>query len=263
MFRIRIAVATRCFDQPLRQALRTAAASGASGVQFDARNELRPVDLSSTGRRELLHRLGELALRPAAFAFPLRRPLGEPGGLDARVAALKDAMQFAWDMNAPVVCVRSGRIPDDLSSEDGTLLIDVLNDLARHGNRVGATLCLTPTRDNPESLAALLAAVTEGPIGIDFDPAAFVTAGIDPIPAFRTLYGRVGHVTVRDALRDVDGGGAEVAVGRGEVVWDELLATLDEAGFDGWQTVVRTSGDDRIGDVTRAVAYVQNVRLGH
>ena len=112
----RIAVATRAFDQPLRSALVTAGRTGATGVQFDARNEVRPADLSSTGRRELRHRLEELKLQAASFTFPLRRPLAEAAGLDARVAAIKAALQFAWDMNAPVLCVRAGRVPDDLKS---------------------------------------------------------------------------------------------------------------------------------------------------
>ncbi|HUG94039.1 MAG TPA: sugar phosphate isomerase/epimerase family protein, partial [Planctomycetaceae bacterium] len=236
MTALRIAVATRCFDQPLRQALSTASGTGASGVQFDARNELRPADLSATGRRELLHRLSELQLRPASVSFPVRRPLADANGLEARVGGIKAAMQFAWELNAPIVCVRPGRAPQDLSSAEGRLLADVLNDLARHGNRVGATLCLTPTRESADALLNVVDSVTEGPVGIDFDPAAFVTAGFDATAAFQRLHARVAHFTVRDALRDVDGGGVEVPVGRGEVVWDELLATLDEAGYAGWQT---------------------------
>jgi sugar phosphate isomerase/epimerase len=258
---LRIAVATRGFDQPLRSALLTASRTGATGVQFDARNEVRPADLSATGRRELLHRLEELKLRPASFSFPLRRPLAEAAGLDERVAAIKAALQFAWDMNAPVLCVRPGRVPDDPASADGRLLVDVLNDLARHGNRVGATLCLTPSREPADALARVLDSVSEGPIGVDFDPAAFVMAGADPAEAYRRLHSRIGHVTVRDGIRDMDGG-TEVPVGRGEVVWDELLAAIDESEFTGWQTVVRTSGDDRIGDITRAVQYLHNIRTG-
>jgi sugar phosphate isomerase/epimerase len=256
---LRIAAATRCFNQPLRQALRTASGTGASGVQLDARHEVRPADLSATGRRELLHQLDELKLRPASFHFPTRRSLSDQTELDGRVAALKLAMQFAWDMNAPVLTVRAGRVPQDLAAGDGPLLIDVLNDLARHGNRVGTTLAIVPARDSAESLLRLLDAVTEGPIGVDFDPAAFVTAGFDPAAAYRQLYARVTHLTVRDAIRDIDGSGIEVPVGRGEVAWDELANVIAEAEYRGWQTVARTAGDDRVGDMTRAVEYLRNV----
>src|SRR5262249_36540747 len=39
---LKIAVATRCLNLPLKESLRAAARFGAAGVQFDAREELRP-----------------------------------------------------------------------------------------------------------------------------------------------------------------------------------------------------------------------------
>jgi sugar phosphate isomerase/epimerase len=66
------------------------------------------------------------------------------------------------------------------------------------------------------------------------------------------------HVRVRDGLRDTDGAGVEVPVGRGEVDWDELLAALAEINFAGWMTPDRTSGEDMAADAARAVSYVRN-----
>ena len=57
----------------------------------------------------------------------------------------------------------------------------------------------------------------------------------------------------------VDAGGLEVALGRGEVEWIEILPLLDEVAYAGWVTVVRTQGDDRGGDVARGVKYLSNV----
>src|SRR6266404_4886160 len=68
---LKIAVATRCLSLPLKDSLRVAASLGAKGVQFDAREELRPGDLTETGRRQLLHGLGELGLSVASLAFPM------------------------------------------------------------------------------------------------------------------------------------------------------------------------------------------------
>jgi sugar phosphate isomerase/epimerase len=83
-----IAVATRCLGQPLKPALVLAAQLGAAGVQLDCRNELKPDELSATGRRELMHRVEEMRLSITSLDFPLKRGLLDPDRLDARVAAL-------------------------------------------------------------------------------------------------------------------------------------------------------------------------------
>jgi sugar phosphate isomerase/epimerase len=258
---LKIAVATRCLNLPLKESLRAAASLGAKGVQFDAREELRPGDLTETGRRQLLHGLGELGLSVASLAFATRRSFYDEEQLDGRVAAVKRVMDYAWQLRAPVVAARMGKIPADKESKSYRILFDVLSDVARHGNQVGSTLAITPTHDSPEALAELIAEVKSGPVGIDFDPAVTVMSGHKPAQAFRALHPWVIHVTARDAIRDVDAGGVETALGRGEVDWVEFLPLLDEVEYAGWVTVNRTQGDDRAGDVARGVQYLKNVLL--
>jgi sugar phosphate isomerase/epimerase len=258
---LKIALATRCLNLPLKESLRAAASLGARGVQFDAREELRPGDLTETGRRQLLHGLAELGLAVASLVFPVRRSLYDEEQLDGRVAALKRVLDNAWQLRAPVVTARIGKIPADKESKSYRLLFDVLNDLARHGNQVGSTLAITPTHDSPQVLAELIESVKSGPLGIDFDPAVFVMSGHKPAETFRALHPWVNHVTARDAIRDVDAGGVETALGRGEVDWVEFLPLLDEIEYAGWVTVNRTQGEDRAQDVARGVQYLKNVLL--
>lgn len=262
MLSLRVAVATRCFQQPLKQSLITANAVGGQGVQFEVRNELKPSEFSETGRRQLLHYLDELGLSVSSLTFQTRRPLFEEQQLDARLAFIKEAMQFAFQLKAPVVTARIGRIPTDADSVESQVLCEVLSDLARYGNHIGATFAITPTNESPETLAQLIAKIGDGPLGINFDPATFVMIDQDPAEAFRTLHEFVMHVQIRDALRDIDGSGLEVPVGRGEVGWEEVLALLDEAGYRGWLTVDRTTGDDKQNDVARAVKYLRRVAAG-
>src|SRR5262245_2402745 len=82
---LRIALATRCLGLPLRGSLLAASSFGAAGVQLDVRDELKPGDLSETGRRQFLHQLEESGLSVASVAFPLRRALFDQEHLDARV----------------------------------------------------------------------------------------------------------------------------------------------------------------------------------
>ena len=257
----KIALATRCLNLSLKDSIRVAASLAVQGVQFDARDEIKPGELTDTGRRQLLHGLEQQGLSVASLAFPTRRSFYDEDQLDARVAAAKRTLELAWQLRARIVTARVGKVPADKDSKSYRLLQHVLGDLAQHGNQVGATLAITPTHETPQALAELIDSVKSGPLGIDFDTAVWVMSGNDPGKALRTLHASTVHLTARDAIRDIDAGGIEVAVGRGEVEWISLLPFLDEIDYSGWVTVNRTQGDDRAGDAARAVQYLRNVLL--
>jgi sugar phosphate isomerase/epimerase len=259
---LRLAVATRCFAQPLKSALLLASQFGATGVQLDARNETKPSEMSATGRRQFTHLLAEVGLAVASLDFPLRRPLWDIERLDARIEALKETMEFAYQLKARTVTVRLGGLPDESDKPGLGLLQTVLNDLARHGNRVGVMLAVGQGREPAPRLVEVLRTVTEGPIGVNFDPAAAMTSETSPAEALQGLGDLVAHVMVRDATRDFDGNGREVPVGRGEVPWVELLALLQEMNYRGWLTVDRTQGEDRAGDAGRAIQFLKSVYRG-
>lgn len=256
---LRRAVACRCLPSPIRQSIRAAVEIGAKGIQFDVRNELRPADLSDSGRRQLRHDLEIEGLTISSLSFPTRRSLYDPDQLEARIAGLKQTLEFAYQLRVPIVVARVGAIPQEKDSPEFKSLIEVLNEVARHANRVGATLAITPTRDSAADLKDLIDRVKDGLVGVNFDPAVFAMCGRDAVAAFRELHKHVLHITARDGVRDIDGSGQEVALGRGDVDWPELLALLTEADYRGWLTVDRSHSDDITRDAERALAYLQNV----
>jgi sugar phosphate isomerase/epimerase len=171
-------------------------------------------------------------------------------------------MTFAYSLRTNLLCCKVGKIPEDPASKSRQLLIEVLNDLSRHANHVGTVLCITPTDDSFENLAAVIDAVKAGPVGIDFDPAHFAMTGRSTTEALRGLHSAVMHMQLRDGYRGFDGGGQEAAVGSGVVDWAELLALLGEVDYRGWLTAIRNQGDDRANDVARAVKHVGRLLLG-
>jgi len=258
----KVAATARCLEAPLKQLPLAAVEVGVQGIQFDTRRELKPAEFSKTGCRHFLHTLNEPGLSVASLVFPTRRSFYDLDALDGRLEAVRATMQFAAQLRTDVVVVRPGRIPEDSTSDEYDLLRNALNDLARCGNRVGIVPTIMPVSDTPKALGNLLSLIDEGPVGISFDPAAWILSGQDPMEALRTLHGYVTHVQVRDALGDIAGGGQEVPVGRGEVPWDNLLALLEEAGYRGWLTVDRTQGGDKRTDAAHAVEYLRNVARG-
>lgn len=254
-----LAVATVNFDQPLKEALKTAVETGAQGVQLALKKELHPNELTETGRRQFLHYMEELSLQISSLHLPMRRELTDLDQLDERLSEIRKMLDFAWTLKTPHVTLRIGRIPTEVESKEYDILRQVLNDLARYSNHVGSTLCLIPTNDSAESMLQMLTDVTAGPIGIDLDPASLIMAGQNPVKALRLLHRYVFHVQGRDGLRDIDGTGIETTLGRGQVEWDELVALLLEIPYRGWITVNRTRGEHRIIESADAIKYLTEI----
>ncbi|MBA3313167.1 MAG: sugar phosphate isomerase/epimerase [Planctomycetota bacterium] len=256
--RPRIGFPTRLLEGALHDKIAKVAAFGANGAQLDLRYELPPGHLSETGRRQFRNLFNEHGLAIAPALFPLRRALADSVGIEERIAALTAALRFAAELKVPGLIIRPGSIPP-AETPERTLMIELLNDLARAGDHVGVTLTVTTGREPSATFLEVVSAVTAGPIGINFDPAAAVMSERDPAAEIRTSHAFLKHLRVRDGLRDTDGAGVEVEVGRGEVDWDEVIAALAEADFAGWMTPDRTSGEDPATDAARAVSYIRNV----
>ncbi|WP_373651502.1 sugar phosphate isomerase/epimerase family protein [Schlesneria sp. DSM 10557] len=261
MRQFRLAVGTRCFAEPLLESIKTAAELNVKGVQFDLRYELRASEITSTGRRDLLHQISEYGLTVSGAVFPLNYPLFEQDKLDVRIAAIRDAMKFAYSLNSTVLCLRVGRIPEEAESKDRQLLVEVLSDLARHSTHIGTTLAITPTNDSAETLLKLVQEIKTGLIGIDFDPAHFAMTRRPVAESLRILHEHVVHVQLRDGDSGMRGG-EERAVGRGNVDWIEVFALLSEMDYRGWLTAIRTEGDDRASDIRRGLGLIRQSLLG-
>ncbi len=259
---IRVAVPTAVYRLPLRRAIQRAAADGADGVQFDLRSEVTPAEFGETACQQLRHYLEELNLGVGACTLTTQGTLVDPDRLDARVAAIRRCLEFTRQLGTDVLTVRLGPIPpaDDPAARDR--LLDVLNDLAAAGNRVGVQLAASTLGNSATAIREAASRIDAGPFRVDFDPAGFVFAAESPSRALAALHDLVAHVQIRDGLRTPEGGGVETAVGAGEVPWDELLAALAEADYHGWLTVRHTGGADPAADVARGVQYVRTVAAG-
>ena len=229
---------------------------------MDLRHGLPESEFSQSGRRHLKRYLEELGLQIAAASFPTRRAFDDRTDLEARIGATSRALAFAHELGTDVLILGVRSLAAEPEDEAHGLLVDVLNDLARQGNHVGTVPTISTSGTSPAAVLELVQQIDGGPVGVDLDPAALTGHGADAVAAFRLLWDFVRHVRVRDAIREAKGQFREVPMGRGEVVWDEMLAVLDEAEYGGWLTATRMEGEDRAGDVARAVAWVRAVALG-
>ena len=257
---VKIGIQTRSLRQPLRQALNTASRLGATGVEIDARHELRPTDLSRTGLREFHKLLDDLHLRVSAVAFPTRRGYEDPSELDRRVHATQAAMQFAAELRADVVINQIGRVPEKSEEPAFQRMIEALTAISSFGERCGARLAAQTVHVAPQDLARVLAALPAYSTGVDLHPTGLIETGHSLSEAIELLGPNILLVHACDAVRDsATRRTTEVELGRGLADFPEVLGMLSEFNYQGWATIERTNSSNPIPEIENAVAYLQSL----
>jgi sugar phosphate isomerase/epimerase len=257
---VKIAIQLANLRLPLRKGLAAAARLGASGVEIDARGEIRPQELTGTALRELRRLLDDHDLRVSAVGFHTRRGYDVPDEIERRVAATKAAMKMAADLRAPVVVNQVGRVPDKPEGAAWNLLVQSLADLSAYGQHVGALLAAQTGTESGVDLARLIAALPEGGIGVDLDPGNLIINGFSPLEAVESLAPHILHVHARDAVRDLARGrGLEVALGRGTADFPALLGALEDRQYRGYFTIAREESDNPEFEIGEAVKYLRNL----
>jgi sugar phosphate isomerase/epimerase len=257
---LKIGIQLASLRLPFRKAVAAAARLGASGIEIDARGEIRPGDLGQTGLREVRRLLEEYNLRVAAVGFQTRRGYDVPEEIDRRVAATKAAMKFAAELGATVVVNQVGQVPAEPEGLAWNLLVQTLADLGNYGQHVGATLAAQTGTESGADLARLIAALPPGAIGVDLDPGNLIINGFSPRETVQGVGAAVLHVHARDGVRDLARGrGLEVPLGRGSADFPALLAALEEHPYRGYFTIARQGADDPEFEIGEAVKYLSSL----
>jgi len=257
---LKIGIELATLRLPFQEALATAARLGADAVEIDARGEINPRDTSRTAVRQIRKMLEDHRLRVSALSFRTHRGYNTTADLEPRVAATKEALELAHALGAPVVVNSIGRVPDPSDAGPWNLLVQVLDELGRHGSRVGAVLAAETGAASGDDLARLLAALPAGALGIDFDPGNLVLAGFSPLDAVRSLGPSILHVHATDAACDLGGGrGARVALGAGAADFPALLGALDEHGYRGDFTIMHPGAADPVRQISQAIDYLRRM----
>ena len=260
MQRQQIALELRSLRLPLRKALHTAAELGVAAVEIDAGGEIKPHELSATGRRQLRKTVEYLGLRVAALGFRTRSGYNVAENLDRRVAATKEALRLAHDLGATVVVNQVGRVPDEATDPAWQMLVDVLTDIGGQGDRVGAWLAAETGSESGPTLRRLLDALPPGALAVALNPGNLIVNGFSLLEAVEVLASDIRYVYAKDGVQDrAQGRGVEVPLGRGSVDFPALAAALEEHGYRGYFAVQRQHCDDPLLEVSQAVKYLQSL----
>jgi sugar phosphate isomerase/epimerase len=254
---LRIGIVVESTGLSLRDAIARAAKMGSQGIQVDVGGDLPPDTIGETGRREFRNLLRSFNQELAALNVPLRRGLDAPEHLQQRLDHVRKAMQLAFDLGSRRVVVPCPRIPDDASPRAQTLR-ESLSALATHGDRIGTVLALEIGFDPAEKVKTYLSGFDTGSLKVTYDPANMLVNGHDPVANLAPLKDWVAHVHARDARSaGISRGLQEVPVGAGDVDWMALTATLQVIEFDGFLTVDREQGENKLKDVADGVIFLR------
>ena len=260
MNQFRLGARLESLGLPFRKALLKAQQLQVRGVRFDAVGDLSPRRLSETGRREVRNLLRSHNLELTAVGCPLRRGLAVPEDQQPRLDQISQVMTQSFDLGAPRVIVQAGRIPnqDEWDSPYGVSMTEAVRALAAHGDRSGTILAFETGLESGATLSAFLDHFDTGSLGVNFDPANLLLHGFDVTESMRALKGKIVHVDAKDArISGASMASQEVPLGHGDIDWMGFVATLTEVEYEGWITVEREMGDQRLIDVEEGINFLR------
>jgi sugar phosphate isomerase/epimerase len=259
----RLAVPIHRLASDFRRGLAVATELGVGGIEIDGRHGMDLLALSDTGIRQIRKWLDDAGLRVAAVSFFTRGGYADEDRLEARVQATKRALGQAQRLGAAVLLGRLGEIPSPEAGDAWQLLVDVLADIGRTSQQVGATFCAEAGSTSPDDLLRVLAAVPAGSLQVDLVTGALLVHGHDPTAAAESLAADLGYLHATDALPGAFAGqGRAAPLGSGHVDLPPVLATLDERGYRGWiglESVTATRPGDAAAELAAAVEWLSRL----
>jgi len=167
--------------------------------------------------------------------------------------------EVAAKLKLKLVSSHAGFLPGDKKDPSFNKLVDRLSQVAKHFAKHGLVLVFETGQETADTLWQFLMALEQngaGNTGVNFDPANMILYDKgDPVASLKKLMPKVLQVHIKDAVRTKTRGtwGSEVAIGDGEVDWKNFLKTLAEGDFKGNLVIEREAGQDRVGDVRKAI----------
>ena len=255
---MKIGVIPNSFDVPFKEAVALARGLGVQGLQpYVTGGELCPERLLPSDRRELLAFVKDNGLVFSALCADFgmhfnTKEFNVPG-----IERTKRMMDLAIDLDTHIITTHIGKVPEDENCAEYANMVKSIETLGRYGDEIG---CVFATETGPESAASLKGVLDKADTKsakVNLDPANFVmVAGQDPVEAVYILKDYIAHTHAKDG-RHRDLGAGERALGQGSVPWKEYLAALKDVGYDGFLTIERECGEDRVGDIRIAAEFLR------
>jgi L-ribulose-5-phosphate 3-epimerase len=183
---------------------------------------------------------------------------------DQNLENIRATVGIATALGLKLVTFHAGFVPHDPADPGFFLMAGRLAEVAGIFAAADMEVGLETGQETADGLAALLEAIQQPNVVVNFDPANMLLYGKgDPIQAVRVLAPWIRQVHVKDAIPTSVPGtwGEEVTVGTGQVDWQAFFTTLAGVGFTGDIVIEREAGTQRVADIRQAREIVlQSIR---
>lgn len=181
-----------------------------------------------------------------------------------RLEDLRRGALFAHKLGVKNIVTHTGYIPDDPKAEAHIGVVNCLKVLCSELAERGQSFAFETGEELPLTLSIMIGEIGLGNVGVNFDPANFISGGrANPNEAMELLGCRVAGMHAKDAVpaRFGEVGGHQVPVGEGRVDFEKLFAQLKEIGYEGDIVIEHEmySRDDRDGDILKSKEYLEGL----
>ncbi len=261
--RFKLGILIDCLKLPLRDGVLKAAELGADGIQvYVTRGEMYPDNLSATGRKTFKRFVAGQGLEIAALCadFDWVKGFTDAEFNRINIPRIKKCIDLARDLETHIVTMHIGALPDDPTHPVYREVLRTATELAQYAEARGTVLLTETGPESPAGLRRFLDQVPSKGIGVNYDPANLVMCGpFDHIGGVEILKDAIHHTHAKDGVCLGGGKWMELPLGKGAVVFPYYLAALAKAGYDGYLTIEREAGDDRLGDISRGAAFLRQI----
>jgi len=178
-----------------------------------------------------------------------------------RKALCQAGAQLAVELGMKSIGTHIGFVPPS-GEPKYQVMISRVREIAQIFSQRGLDLLMETGQERADALLQFVNDLSTPNVHINFDPANMILYGAgDPIAAVRTLGKHIRHVHVKDATPSSSPGrewGEEVPFGTGQVNPKAFLDALHEVRYRGPLAIEREAGEDRVGDVRKAVEALKS-----
>lgn len=247
------------FRRPLDKGLKLAAEIGCDSFQvYITTDEMLSANMDEQARTEFVLRYQDLGLALSATCGDFGLNFGNEEVMMEKEPLLKEAIIQTADLKSSIMTTHIGVLGEDLDGNARETMVRNLKRLGDFAAGHGITLATeTGLESGPRLRSIIEDADTKG-LGVNFDPANLVMNGFDYLEAATVLSPYIVHTHAKDGIRRGEEA-KELPLGEGQVDFPVYVRLLRELGYEGAYTIERETGEDPVGDIRKAVAFLKNL----
>ena len=278
MYPFSVGILLDSFRCGAQQALKMAVEAGAAGIQIYATSgEFAPENMSGEKRREFLLRVKDAGLTVSALCGDLGMGFGNEKANPGLIERSKRIMELARELETKVVTTHIGVVPGDSSHPRYRIMQDACGALAAAAHSMDAYFAVETGPEPSAVLKGFLDGLGCRGIAVNFDPANLVmVCGEKPAEAVNNLKDYIVHTHAKDGRQlffkepekiyglkpdDQAPSFVETPLGEGDVNFPEYLRALYDAGYKGFLTIERETGEKPAEDIRAAADFLHRLIL--